>query len=317
MTTLDEALGQGPALKGVLSAGVDWLSGSQEITFALYRRNVLPLDGFIFWIRDVSVPPMTVMGSLHYATDADQREDEMAASNTVVFTAKSAVKDLNSIEPATMWIAEYQGVKIGFSSRGSYYRQADLHHYSGTGLLSALRSQVIDDGSDLDPEKLIVSNSLPAFLFLNDYEAPYPTPFQLDGMVTLFPSFCIPDNLSPPYAAVHVESSENLQAAPFLNNRTKPFALSADVVRITSYGLDNVDATLLRDTILQYSYDWNVIGIMDFSAIRDEKRPQSEFGILAQKKTMTFRVSYFQTAVRDIARQMLEKARVTCMPQNF
>lgn len=314
MTTLDEALAAGSPLKGLLASGVDWLSGSQEITFTRYQRYILPLDGFIFWVKDANAAPLIAHGSLHYASDTDQLEDEMATSNSVVFTSKSLVEDLNAIGPATMWIANYEGLRIGFSSRGSYYKQADLHHYSGASLMPALRSQVIDDISALDTASLIVSNSLPVFLFLNQYQPPYPTPLKIVGQITLFPSFCIPDNLSPPYGAVHIERSENLQDAPFLNNRLRPFALASDVVRITTYGLNNDAATLLRDAILQYSYDWNTIGIMDFSAINDLKRPQSEFGVIAQKKVMTFKVSYYQTAVRDVARQLIEQAKTTVSP---
>lgn len=314
MTTAQEALGQRPPLGATLEQGVDWLSGAQDMTFRLYNIHILPLDGFVFWVRDGATAPKTVKGSIHFSTDTDQTEDETAASNRVIFTALEGIDDLNAIEPGTMWIGEYQGLKIGFSSRGKYYRQASLHHYSGVSLAPALWTQILDDASSLTEDKLIVSNSLPAFLFLNTYVPPYTTPLQIGGLVTLYPSFLAPENIRPPYAAVHIERTESLQAAPFLNARHRPFALAQDDIRITIYGLDNPGAHTLRDTILAYSQDWDVFGIIDASAIQDEKRPQAEFGILAQKKTLRLKVSYQQAAIRDVARQMLQHVQVSLAP---
>ncbi|MCX7898484.1 MAG: hypothetical protein N2444_00075 [Methylocystis sp.] len=317
MSIAQEALEQAGGLKPTLAAGLDFLSGGQEVTFSLYRRFVLPLDGYVFWVRDPEEPPRTWKGSLHYESGTNQAEDETAAFTRVVFTSLSPIDDLSAVSPQSMWIGEYDGLKIGFSSRGRYYRQADLHHYSGAAILPALQSQIVESAADLPAEKLIVSNSLPAFLFLNDYIPPYPTPLQIGGLVTLYPSFAVPANLPPPYAAVHIERTENMQGAPWMNSKTQTFALSYDDVKITTYGLDNADVLTLRDAILQYSYDWSAIGVMDWGAVQDEKRPQSEFGILAQKKTMTLRVSYMQTTMRDIARQMIETVSTAFAPQPY
>ena len=313
MTSAQEAMGS--PIASTLKQGVDWLSNSQKVTFRLYRRAVLPLDGFVFWVRDCRRAPVVVQGSLHYSTVTDQNETETAARNTVYFSTDTRVSDFDEIASDTLWIAERGGLKVAFSSRGRYYEAANLHHYSGLALLPAMRSQIIDDPASLNPEKAIVSNSLPAFLFLNGYCPPYDTPLKTCGLATLYPSFAIPDNLPPPYAGVHIERTENLQAAPWYDRCYNPLALASEDVRITAYGLNNDQAMILRDAVLQYSYDWNVIGIMDYSAVRDEKRPQPEFGILAQKKTMTFRVSYMQTAVLKIARQLIEKVVVDYQPQ--
>jgi hypothetical protein len=42
--------------------------------------------------------------------------------------------------------------------------------------------------------------------------------------------------------------------------------------------------------------------------IQDEKITQSEFGIIAQKKSITFEISYYQKNLLDIARQLIEHA---------
>ena len=51
--------------------------------------------------------------------------------------------------------------------------------------------------------------------------------------------------------------------------------------------------------------------------MRDEKMTQSELGILAQKKTITFEVSYYQTTVNNIARQLIEKAFISVTPSTI
>jgi hypothetical protein len=48
--------------------------------------------------------------------------------------------------------------------------------------------------------------------------------------------------------------------------------------------------------------------------VTDEKRPQPEFKILAKKKTVTFEVSYLQSAARDMARQLIAAAVIQWTP---
>ena len=42
--------------------------------------------------------------------------------------------------------------------------------------------------------------------------------------------------------------------------------------------------------------------------IRDVKRTQAEFSIIAMKKTVTFIVNYYQSNVETVARQLIEKS---------
>ena len=64
------------------------------------------------------------------------------------------------------------------------------------------------------------------------------------------------------------------------------------------------------DTVNQYSLDTDSIGIMNMPIVRDEKRPQSELQVIAMKKTIEFDVSYYQTRINDIARQLIESCIV-------
>ncbi|HSY75451.1 MAG TPA: hypothetical protein VK890_01265, partial [Bacteroidia bacterium] len=83
MTTVGEATGNAKSsLAETLAAGVNFLSGNAQIPFLLYKKMVLPLDGFVFWVRANLAPPLpieqdtvNIPGSLHYSTEIEQEED--------------------------------------------------------------------------------------------------------------------------------------------------------------------------------------------------------------------------------------------------
>src|SRR5208282_4567610 len=116
-----------------LAAGVDSISYNQTVTFTLYKRLVLPLDGYVFFVKadligsqsaifnrgtigafrpnqqPTFTPAQTFVakGSLHFSTEVRQTEDSTYVANRVVFTAKEEIADLNEIAPETMWIANF------------------------------------------------------------------------------------------------------------------------------------------------------------------------------------------------------------------
>lgn len=323
MVDISEADGAPLPLGAVLQAGVDEISSSQTITFTKYVRLVLPLDGFVFWVAASMVTPsalynamgfntsafaagqvvatgaptLTVAGSLHYATDVRQNEDETLAVNRVVFTAQRPVNDLNDVGPNVMYIGTFEGRRFAFSQRRSFYYQAALWHYAGDAIYPDMETQIIDDPRGFDSRSLVVSNSLPAWLTLTKF-------------MPMYPSFAVPANVLPPYGAVHIEPANTvaLQAFPSKDSTGSHFQLVQDKVRITTYGLRNNAALDFQDYVTQYSLDTDNIGIMNTPAFRDEKRTQVELGILAMKKTIEFDVSYYQTRIADVARQLILSA---------
>jgi len=86
------------------------------------------------------------------------------------------------------------------------------------------------------------------------------------------------------------------------------YQLVKETVKISIFGTRNFNALEFQDYVFQYSLDTDNIGILNMPVIQDEKVTQSEFGILAQKKVITFEISYYQTNVRNIARQLIEHA---------
>lgn len=337
MTTAQEAAGAKTELAGDLAAGVNTLSLNQEVTFTKFVKVVLPLDGFVFWVRADQVgpsalyaasrfnafhynqsaaivsaaPTLVAKGSLHYATTQQQNEDETVAVDQIVFTSLEPVQDFNQVGPSVIFIAEMKTdagdtIKFAFSQRRSFYKQAGLHHYVGTAVYAALELQIIEDPRVFD-RRLVVSNSLPIWLALNNYSA---VGTRLSSPVQLYPSFAVPDNLPPPYGAVHIrpETTQALAAAPMLGPTLSHDQLAQETVRITIYGLRNDDALTFQDVVNQYSLDTDAIGIMNMPVIRDEKRTQSELSILAMKKSIEFDVNYYQSAARNIARQLILSA---------
>lgn len=320
MVDISEAAAASLPLGTTLAAGVDQISSSQTVTFTKYVRLVLPLDGFVFWVAAsmvspsavfnamqfngapfnagqavaVPAPTLTVPGSLHYATDMRQNEDETLAINRVVFTSEKPVDDFNGVGPNVMYIGTFQGVRFAFSQRKSFYYQASLWHYAGDAIYPDMETQIIDDPRGFDTHSLIVSNSLPVWLTLNKF-------------MPMYPSFAVPANVLPPYGAVHIEPTNTtaLQAFPSKDASGSHFQLVQDKVRLTTYGLRNNEALDFQDYVTQYSLDTDNIGIMNTPAFRDEKRTQVELGILAQKKTVEFDVSYYQTRIADVARQLI------------
>ena len=312
MATINEAAPVGMA--GPLLAGLATLSEDATIPFTRYVRYVLPLDGYVFWLRAEAT---LIQGSVHVMVDKRQNEDETLAVNRVVFTTGQDVQVFNVIEPDQIWVGEASGIRFAFSRSGPRYRQSGLFHYVGDAVYPALESQLVEVGVQLTARDLVVSNSLPAWLTLQSYN---PIWLQIPNpRITLYPSFLVPDNIRPPYGSVHIDPGQTkaLQAFPALSRvHTSQHQLVTDRVRITLYGLTNDGAMNFVNLVNQFSEDTDAFGMMDIAAMRDEKRTQAELGILAMKKTIEYQVSYNQGAIRDVARALIKKATATVTANN-
>ena len=315
-----------------LVAGLETLDLNQTVAFTKYIRVVLPLDGFVFWVRADLLQPSALVGqcalaqvtpaqiaapvvfqvdgSLHYATMTQQQEDNSFGLNRVTFTSETDVQPLNAVGQNCIFIASVDDIRFAFSRRENFYRQADLFHFVGGAIYPAMETQIIDNLSDLGIRDVVVSNSLPIWLSLSQ---PTAFPYLAGCGFPLYPSFAVPDNLAPPYAAVHIvpEQTQSMQIAPFLDVDGSIYQLSRDRVRITLYGVRNDAAMAFLQYVITHSLDIAAFGLLATPAIRDEKCTQPELRILAQKKTAEFDVDYYQNTVRSIAQQFIESAFVS------
>lgn len=323
MPSVAEAQGYGSQLASTLAAGVRQISSEQQVTFTPYVRQVLPIDGFVFWCNASlvsanalslaglsSAAPVAINGSLHFATSGEQREDEAIAVKHCVFTALERITALAEIGPNALYIATWTApsgnysFKFSFSARNSFYQQSGLHHYVGDAVYPAFETQIIDS-IDQFGQRPVVSNSLPIWLAaLMQPNPPLPA-WPISPEIPTYPAYLVPDNLMPPYAAVYVEpmSTRAYQTMPTLSPTYTHNQLFCERVRITTYGLRNDEALDLQDYLLQYSLLTDAFGVLNIPGFRDDHRTQQELAVLAQKKVIDFEISYYQTRVRELAQQ--------------
>lgn len=331
MTSIEELFGAKSPMASDLDQGVRTLALEQEISFSLYVRVVLPLDGFVFWVRsDLAAQDalsefltaaqqeeieqtsadgrtIKVKGSLHYDATVQQDEGELWAQNRVVFTSLTEVENLNQISTDLLWIGEFEDLRFAFSSLSARYYQAALWHYSGIAIYPDAAPNIIDRVQDFSDAQ-VVSNSLPAWLAIKDYMPPWA---YWQAPPPIFPSMTPPLNNAPPFVTVHVLPDQTLalSSAPSISSRTSSHQqLCEDTVRLTFWGMRNDAAIDFVDMVYRYSTDTGAFGIMNQPAIRDAKRGQPELGLVTMKKEIDFRVSYIQTRQRDIAQQVIKTA---------
>lgn len=300
------------ALQASLRGGLAALALNQEIAFTAYGKQVLPVDGYVFWVPGGD---FKVVGSLHFATERRQNEDETFGNNLVVFTSEHEIQRFNALDNQTLFIATIGNFRFAFRQQKGFYQQAGLWHYFGESVPPALASQLVDGTVPIDFSEAVVSNSLPFWLDLNSYAPPYAG---FTTGVMLYPSYIVDENLVPPYGAVHIEpgNTEAIQASPRYDATFGQTQLTADRVRITLYGLQNKAALSFLSAIEQYSVDTDNFGIMNMPVVRDEKRTQPEIAAIAMKKTLSLDVSYYQGRANTIARKLILSAAPTFVLNN-
>ena len=294
------------SLQAVLGVGVGTLSQQQKITFVQYQRLILPVDGYVFWVKTPYKAPIEVSGSFHYQTDQKQELDKTIGYQNVIFTTQTEIADFNSIQPFTIWIGVFEEMQFSFSSHGNYYEQANLWHYRGQAVYPEMRTQLVDSVEDI-PNEPIISNSLPIWLALSKPQFP------------IFPSFLVPENLSPPYAVVHIgrEDTKALQPIQLLTYDLNLYQQVMDKVRIIVYGDSNQDALNFVQSIYQYCELNPIFGFLQKGiTVSDGKHIQSEINVIAQQKEIQLEISYCQQAVYTAAIQYILKAVETFTPRS-
>lgn len=329
MPTLGEYLNEGPIgptqIHDALVVGLDVLSGEQTVEFVPYIRTVLPVDGFVFWIRASllspdrlaaaglpSADPIVVPGSLHYASLGTQVEDENIAIQRVDFAAQKEISDFAQIAPNILYVADWitplGAFQFTFSSRSTYYVQANISHYVGDAVYPVFRSMLIENLGQLD-QRQVVSNSMPLWLAL---QGGIPFVSLITSNVPLYPAYLVPNNLPAPYGTIDIppNTTRALQAQAYRDRNSSRWQLAAETARIVFYGLRNDEVVDFIDYVNDWSLNTGDFGIMNMPVPLDERRPQVELSVLAMKKTVVFEVSYQQSRMRDIARRLIDVALI-------
>lgn len=307
MPSLDELAAQtGNQLSGVLQAAVETISSGQEIVFTLYVKQVLPLDGFVYWVNaSIVIPeelerlglkdsPMTrtIKGSLHRQVVTEQNDTTSRDVNSIIFTPIEKIDDFNLQDPNSVYLGEYEGTQFAFSRMDSRYTQSGIFHYRGMAILPTMRSQIIDSADEINTD-LVLSNSMPIWLSIREFS-------------TVYPSFLVPSNLRPPYIAVDVSRTSALQVAQKTADGRR-WQFSEDQVRVTLYGFNNEQALNFLDFVVEKALWDEQFGITNIPIVQDAKSNQVEINALAKKKTIDFEVNYYQGTTRDISQQLIKE----------
>lgn len=283
------------SLAGTLRAGLESLSQDQHIAFTLYNRYILPVDGYVFWVKDPNTAPLSVFGSFHYKTEQRQELDKTIGYQNILFTTPNQIADFDGIQPNQMWVGAYSTFNFAFSAHNNYYEQANLWHYAGQAVYPEMYTQFVQSYADL-PTDPIVSNSLPIWISLNSF-AP------------VYPSYMVPENIKPPYIVCHIDPMATTQLQPIpLYTTCSTWQLVMDKVRLVIYGMSNTNV----QNYLQYIANASMcgsFGIMKMGLVaRDGKHIQSEINTLGQQKFVDLEVSYNQSAVYETAVKYIKSA---------
>ncbi len=310
MTSLAEAAAAAGAGKGaVLQAGVDTISEQQLFTFTLYKRLILPADGYVFWCLASAITPPIVdkkltlsePGSLHLSQNIEQEPDSTIARQRVIFTAENQIREFaNVAEDELYFMTLPNGSLAAFSSQNMRYDTSDIWHYAGVAVLPYEATQILDNPADVLAADTIVSNSMPFWLAMSTPELP------------VYPADLAPMNLVPPFITADIDNTTALASAPFETLNSSQSQLCAETVVFTLWGCRNNQALDFQKALLDNSLpDDADYGVMNAPVPVDRKKPQPEFGIIAQQKTLSLDLNYYQQRTRAIARKLIESAFIT------
>lgn len=291
-------------LNATLTQGLDDLSRFQVVTFTKYIRKVLPLDGFVFWVKasvlssapDSEPDTVNVKGYLHLTTESIQDDEQLYDRNVVTFTAQADIDPFNDIGSDVLYIGEFFGIQFSFSRRTGLNELANLYHYSGEAIFPYMRSQIINSADDIDLADVVVSNSLPIWLSLSQF-------------MPMYPAMLSVQNLVPPYATVKCGEPSPVAGAFWLDEKQNQYQLVSEDVTITVTGLRNAAV----EDFLRYVQDYTLsdkaeMGVMNIPVIQDERVTQNELNIIAMRKKVKFKVNYYQQRMRNVARKLITSA---------
>lgn len=283
-----------------LDVGYNTLDEQSKIEFIKYDRYVLPVDGYIFYLKDLKSSPLYANGSIHYRTDVKQNVDETIGINRVLFTTETQIQDFNALSNTSIYIgqvtdAEGALIRFAFSSSGKFFESSGMYHYQGDAIYPAMYSQIIDNPTLPISLNQVATNSLPIWL-------------QLTALMPIFPAFLTPTNLQPPYATVDITDTSAWQAAPFLDSTSTHIQLASEKCKFVIYGLSNNTALDFQDYIINQSLVYDNFGIQNSPIVRDEQRTQTELTMIANKKSIEFEINYYQQRVNTIAQELITSA---------
>lgn len=300
------------SLSRSVGSGMNDICYEGTVLFRQYRKIVLPLDRFIFWLATPQT--MTITGSLHIETHNRHTETERYDYSDMVLTTQEEVQTFHQKPTDTLWMACIDGTHFSIDGQKKHFKQAGLFHYFGSNVPPSFRSQFIHTEAELDDYHPVISSSLPIFLALPHIGSPALgwCPWPKD--VPIFPSFSSPDNQEPPYIIIH---NDPHSAQPVGLGTVDPTTgastqIMTEKVKLTLIGLPHQKASNIRDYIRHWALlHPDTLGITNIPVIVDEKSTLDEISALSMMKHIEFDVMYIQNTARDCAFKLIEHAKMT------
>jgi len=297
-------------IENTLFEGYQQLSGQQKITFTKYVQRVLPVDGWVFWVKasliDGEAAPFTKVysGTLHQSVNQTQEATKTNAVTNIILTANKPIDELKEVSATVMWLGEYDGSKFSFNVQNAFYDNARQYHYAGDAVYVENTPNIIDDIDDLDLENGIVTNCIPVFITLNE-------------QVQIYPAFLAPTNLKPPYATIEVKDTRGIAAGQSYNPFEDSGMLQWDKVELTIYGLRKKQLSDFLKYLENQQLVTEAFGMYWLPSVQNENVPQSEINVLTNKKVLNFDVNYTFDAVRSQAEAFIRSITVDFFIREF
>ena len=132
----------------------------------------------------------------------------------------------------------------------------------------------------------------------------------------MFPAMLSTQNLSPPYATVKCSNTSPIAGSFYLDEQQNQYQLVSEDVTISITGLRNAGVEDFLRYVQQYTLgDDAEMGVMNIPVVQDERVTQNELNIIAMRKTIKFKVNYYQQRMRNVARRLITSAIPSIYPE--
>ena len=92
----------------------------------------------------------------------------------------------------------------------------------------------------------------------------------------------------------------------YLDEKQNQYQLVSEDVTLSLTGLRNAQTLDFLRYVQDYTQsDSAEMGVMNIPVVQDERVTQNELNIIAQRKTIKFKVNYYQQRMRNVARKLV------------
>lgn len=102
----------------------------------------------------------------------------------------------------------------------------------------------------------------------------------------------------------------------YIDDRDNQYQLVSEDVTISITGLRNAAVEDFLRYVQQYTLRADAeMGVMNIPVVQDERVTQNELNVIAMRKTIKFKVNYYQQRMRNVARGLILSAIPSIYPE--